>query len=322
VADVDERATPPLWGHKLKVAAANGGKHGYVGFGTLAQQQEEAEEAAKRRSTDKTAAHFKAASMPKSKTYMGGTLADAPVHAAGQATTELAQAVAHGRSGPVRSPFLSKLESIASSAVRAADKVAASLILVYTHTGSTAQLVAKYRPPMPIMTLVVPHLTSDGLHWVLRGRGYARQCQITRGLLPVLATPSSHGEQILEEAVALASRMGLVRPHSHVVVVQRINDDCCLKVLTVDAAGTGIRKLGAADGIDVPLPAGGGAVVDFPASDPGARFTLSRPSMYPGALFSPAEVQPTPVQDYHALSCSPTEADTIVCGGMKLHPKH
>jgi hypothetical protein len=33
------------------------------------------------------------------------------------------------------SPYLSKLESISSSAVRAADKVGASLIVVYTHTG-------------------------------------------------------------------------------------------------------------------------------------------------------------------------------------------
>jgi pyruvate kinase len=33
-------------------------------------------------------------------------------------------------------PYLSKLESIASSAVRAADKVGASLIVVYTHTGA------------------------------------------------------------------------------------------------------------------------------------------------------------------------------------------
>lgn len=33
------------------------------------------------------------------------------------------------------SPVMSKLESIASSAVRAADKVQAALIIVYTHTG-------------------------------------------------------------------------------------------------------------------------------------------------------------------------------------------
>lgn len=49
-------------------------------------------------------------------------------------------------------------------------QVKASLIVVYTHTGQTAELVAKYRPPMPILTLVVPHLTSDQLKWRLEGR--------------------------------------------------------------------------------------------------------------------------------------------------------
>lgn len=37
-------------------------------------------------------------------------------------------------------PLLSKLESIASSAVRAADKVGASLIIVYTQSGTRAAL--------------------------------------------------------------------------------------------------------------------------------------------------------------------------------------
>lgn len=58
---------------------------------------------------------------------------------------------------------LNKYESISSSAVRAADKVGASLILVFTSSGRTAQLVAKYRPPMPIVTLVIPQLVSDGM---------------------------------------------------------------------------------------------------------------------------------------------------------------
>jgi hypothetical protein len=49
-------------------------------------------------------------------------------------------------------------------------QVQASLIVVYTHTGQTAELVAKYRPPMPILTLVVPHLVNDGLKWKLEGR--------------------------------------------------------------------------------------------------------------------------------------------------------
>lgn len=49
-------------------------------------------------------------------------------------------------------------------------QVQASLIVVYTHTGQTAEMVAKYRPPVPILTLVVPHLVSDSLKWKLEGR--------------------------------------------------------------------------------------------------------------------------------------------------------
>ena len=44
------------------------------------------------------------------------------------------------------SPVMSKLESIASSAVRAADKVQAALIIVYTHTGLTPSTTS---PPPP-----------------------------------------------------------------------------------------------------------------------------------------------------------------------------
>ncbi|KAG2492389.1 hypothetical protein HYH03_009335 [Edaphochlamys debaryana] len=141
-----------------------------------------------------------------------------------------------------RSPYISKLESIASSAVRAADRVGASLIVVYTHTGKTAQLVAKYRPPMPILTLVVPHLVSDQLKWRLEGRSSARQCLISRSLLPVLAAPSPSGDQLLQEAVVMASRVGLVKPHDHVVCVQRIHDDFCVKIISVDELGAGIKQ--------------------------------------------------------------------------------
>eukprot|EP00878_Enallax_costatus_P018273 GHUV01019230.1.p1 GENE.GHUV01019230.1~~GHUV01019230.1.p1 ORF type:complete len:547 (+),score=119.51 GHUV01019230.1:802-2442(+) len=140
------------------------------------------------------------------------------------------------------SPYISKLESISSSAVRAADKVGASLIVVYTHTGRTAQLVAKYRPPMPILTLVVPRLVSDSLKWKLEGRHNARQCLLTRGLIPMLATPQPHGDTVLSEAISAASRMGIVNPNNHVVAVQRIHEDFCVKIVSVDAMGAGIKR--------------------------------------------------------------------------------
>ena len=62
--------------------------------------------------------------------------------------------------------------------------------------GTTAGLVSKYRPPVPILTLVVPTLKcSDGLKWTLDGRANARQCLVHRGLLPVLAAPSPSGQR-------------------------------------------------------------------------------------------------------------------------------
>lgn len=116
-------------------------------------------------------------------------------------------------------PYTDKLESLASSAVRAADKVGAKLIIVFTESGEacsaalhtplvsllvsghwmvsagrTAGLVSKYRPPVPILTLVVPTLKcTDGLRWTLEGRATARQCLVYNGLLPVLAAPSPSG---------------------------------------------------------------------------------------------------------------------------------
>ena len=41
--------------------------------------------------------------------------------------------------------YMTKLESVASSAVRAADKVNASLIIVYTQTGKSGQAAATGR---------------------------------------------------------------------------------------------------------------------------------------------------------------------------------
>ncbi|GLC42008.1 hypothetical protein PLESTF_000110500 [Pleodorina starrii] len=56
-------------------------------------------------------------------------------------------------------PNLGKREALASSAVRAAAKINAALIIVFTVTGQTARLVAKYKPASPILTIVCgdPH---------------------------------------------------------------------------------------------------------------------------------------------------------------------
>ncbi|GAB4821691.1 hypothetical protein N2152v2_008737 [Parachlorella kessleri] len=142
-------------------------------------------------------------------------------------------------------PMQHKLESIASSAVRAADKVSAKLIVCITHTGRTASLIAKYRPPMPIMTLVVPFLKNEGLKWTLEGRSTARQALLTSGLLPVLAAPTpSAGETLLEEAIALASVNGLVQPEDHVVAVSLSSSrEAMVKIVSVSEDGGGIKRI-------------------------------------------------------------------------------
>jgi hypothetical protein len=83
-----------------------------------------------------------------------------------------------------RGPRL-RLRRAQGRALRAAGRCA--------RAGQTASLVSKYRPPQPIMTLVVPQLKNDGFKWHLEGRDTARRCLIQRGLLPVLAAPSPSG---------------------------------------------------------------------------------------------------------------------------------
>lgn len=80
-----------------------------------------------------------------------------------------------------------------------------------------------------------------GLCFLSDGRSSARQCLISRSLLPVLAAPSPSGDQLLHEAVVMAGRVGLVKPHDHVVCVQRIHDDFCVKIISVDELGAGAR---------------------------------------------------------------------------------
>ena len=57
----------------------------------------------------------------------------------------------------------------------------AGLIVAYASTGRTASLVAKYRPSMPILALVVPVAASGGAAAARDARTLARQCLVVRG---------------------------------------------------------------------------------------------------------------------------------------------
>ncbi|GFR44064.1 hypothetical protein Agub_g5224, partial [Astrephomene gubernaculifera] len=130
---------------------------------------------------------------------------------------------------------MSPLESLASSAVRTAHKVHASLIVVLTREGSTARLVAKYRPLVPVLTVAVPVLTTDSLTWTCSGEAPARQCLVTRGLIPVLAegsaraTDSDTTDEILAAAIEHAKRMRYCAKGDSIVALHRIGNASVIK---------------------------------------------------------------------------------------------
>ncbi|PNW75606.1 hypothetical protein CHLRE_12g533550v5 [Chlamydomonas reinhardtii] len=134
---------------------------------------------------------------------------------------------------------MSPLESLASSAVRTAHKVHASLIVVLTREGSTARLVAKYRPLVPVLTVAVPVLTTDSLTWTCSGEAPARQCLVTRGLIPVLAegsaraTDSDTTDEILAAAIEHAKRARYCAKGDSIVALHRIGNASVIKIVDI-----------------------------------------------------------------------------------------
>uniref|UniRef100_A0A803MZR0 Pyruvate kinase n=2 Tax=Chenopodium quinoa TaxID=63459 RepID=A0A803MZR0_CHEQI len=136
---------------------------------------------------------------------------------------------------------MSHLESIGSSAVRAALKVKASVIICFTSSGRAARLLAKYRPPMPILSVVIPRLKTNQLKWSFSGAFEARQSLIVRGLFPMLADPrhpaestSATNETILKVALDHGKALGIVKSHDRVVICQKLGDASVVKIIELE----------------------------------------------------------------------------------------
>lgn len=134
---------------------------------------------------------------------------------------------------------MSPLESLASSAVRVANKANAALIVVLTRGGTTAKLVAKYRPAVPVLSVVVPVLITDSFDWTISDETPARQSLVYRGLIPVLAEGSARAtdaestEVILQEAMKMAVKKGLCKPGDAVIALHRVGIASVIKICTV-----------------------------------------------------------------------------------------
>ncbi|KAK8938684.1 hypothetical protein KSP39_PZI011369 [Platanthera zijinensis] len=136
---------------------------------------------------------------------------------------------------------MSHLESIASSAVRAAIKVKASVIICFTSSGRAARLIAKYRPTMPVISVVIPRLKTNQLRWSFTGAFEARQSLIVRGLFPMLADPrhpaestSSTNESVLKVALEYGKASGVIKSHDRVVVCQKVGDASVVKIIELE----------------------------------------------------------------------------------------
>lgn len=131
------------------------------------------------------------------------------------------------------------LESLASSSVRTANSAKASLILVLTKGGTTAKLVAKYRPSMPILSVVVPEIKTDSFNWFCSDETPARHSLIFRGLIPILsagsakASDSEATEEALSFAIQHAKAKGLCKSGDSVVALHRVGVASVIKILTV-----------------------------------------------------------------------------------------
>ncbi|KAF4372300.1 hypothetical protein G4B88_007044 [Cannabis sativa] len=134
---------------------------------------------------------------------------------------------------------MSPLESLAATAVKTANSSKATLILVLTRGGSTAKLVAKYRPGMPILSVVVPEIKTDSFDWSCSDEAPARHSLIFRGLVPVLSAGSSRAssaettEEALEFAIQHAKSKGLCKIGDSVVALHRDGTASVIKILTV-----------------------------------------------------------------------------------------
>ncbi|XP_072979155.1 pyruvate kinase 1, cytosolic-like [Typha angustifolia] len=133
---------------------------------------------------------------------------------------------------------MSHLESIASSAVRAAIKVNASLIICFTSSGRAARLIAKYRPTMPVLSVVIPQVKSNQIRWTFSGAFEARQSLIVRGLFPMLADPrhpaestGGNNESVLRVTLDYGKATGILKEHDRVVVCQKVGDASVVKIV-------------------------------------------------------------------------------------------
>jgi pyruvate kinase len=86
------------------------------------------------------------------------------------------------------------------------------LIVVLTQSGTTAINICKYRPIAPVLA-------------VTSSPQAARQCQVLRGIYPLLVDSMAGTENIIHRAMLWGVKMGMANSGDNVVVTSGVLED-------------------------------------------------------------------------------------------------
>jgi pyruvate kinase len=111
-----------------------------------------------------------------------------------------------GYQEPPTSPEPSNAEIVADAAYRAAREAKVSAVVVFTASGSSARLVSRYRPPVPIYAFT-PHVSV------------ARQLAINYGISPILAPDAASFDEMMAQMDRRLVENGCVKSGDTVVFV-------------------------------------------------------------------------------------------------------
>merc|ERR1719401_2188044 len=117
------------------------------------------------------------------------------------------------------------VEGVCSSAVKAAIDCDAQLIVALTETGSTAVMLAKYRPQAQILAITASEATMRHLH-------------ICRGVVPMITASFAGTDSVIAKALKQAKDWRMVAAGDSVVAVHGTKEECpgsstLMKVITV-----------------------------------------------------------------------------------------
>ncbi|RWW28993.1 hypothetical protein BHE74_00004789 [Ensete ventricosum] len=102
----------------------------------------------------------------------------------------------------------------------------------------TDRLIAKYRPPMPVLAVVFPQEGMVSSELSSFGITQARQCLAVRGVYPILAHSTSKGdasmskeESGLKLALGYGRSVGILKPYDRAVIFEKIGDSSVVKII-------------------------------------------------------------------------------------------